>query len=78
MGYPQAVQRRPVWKFLDAGESTEDGLYWLDPDEDGDFSDAWEAYCDMTRDGGGWTKIESAVYPFFFSLNWESFGATGG
>ena len=51
-------------------------MYWLDPDGDGDMSDSWEAYCDMTRDGGGWTKIESALFPFLFtSSNWEQYGS---
>ena len=63
-------------EILDSGTAAGDGLYWLDPDGDGDLSDSWEAYCDMTRDGGGWTKIESALFPFFFnSSNWEQYGS---
>jgi hypothetical protein len=63
-------------EIIDLGQSTGDGLYWLDPDQDGDPADSWEAYCDMTRDGGGWTKMESALFPFLFTTsNWEEYGS---
>ena len=38
-----------------------DGTYWVDPDGDGDTTDAFEAHCDMT--GGGWTYAAAGT-PF--------------
>jgi len=39
--------------IVDAGADSGDGTYWLDPVGDG--ADEWT--CDMTTDGGGWTRI---------------------
>jgi len=39
--------------ILDNSASHGDGLYWIDPDGTGGF----QAWCDMSTDGGGWTSF---------------------
>ncbi len=41
---------------LDQGVGTTDGVYTIDPDGAG-ANAPFDVYCDMTTDGGGWTRI---------------------
>jgi len=44
-------------EILGARPLSEDGIYWIDPDDGG----AFETLCDMTSDGGGWTLVMTLV-----------------
>jgi hypothetical protein len=53
-------------EIFDAGYHSSDGVYWLDPNASGT---PYQAYCDMSLEGGGWTLV--AVISNNDSSNWS-------
>ncbi len=60
-GSSQAEAGVTCASILSDDPSAADGTFWIDPDGDGDTSDAFQVHCDMS--GGGWA-YQSAGTPF--------------
>jgi cysteine-rich repeat protein len=57
--------------WTSAGWTAKDGKYWLDPNL-GDPADAFQATCDMTQKGGGWTKVSEFAETYYDNLSERS------
>jgi len=67
---------KTCWDIKKRNPAATDGYYWLDPDGVGKGIETFFAYCDQTRDGGGWMLgIKTWYRDHFFS--WIGGGRAG-
>lgn len=53
------------------------GLYWIDANNDGNTNDAALMTCDMTTDGGGWTRLTGIGGHPIIGTSWDSTSYNG-
>jgi len=58
-GKSQAKAAESCKVLYDTGCAMTSGTYWINPDG-GSTANAFEVYCDMITEGGGWTKVAYA------------------
>ncbi|MEC7985748.1 MAG: MopE-related protein, partial [Myxococcota bacterium] len=59
-GVSQTCAAETCKVIMDDGYSSGDGYYWIDPASSG----AFEVYCDMSTDGGGWSiMVQNLNFP---------------
>jgi hypothetical protein len=69
------AQATTCLQILNSAPGSPSGEYLIDPDGAGGNA-PFLAYCDMTSDGGGWTKLMSAQWSHFFSATtWQDFNS---
>ena len=59
LGETQVTAGTTCKQILDNGCEVRDGVYWINPNG-GSTADAFEVYCDMITNGGGWTRLDYA------------------
>lgn len=64
-------------EIKDAIPTATDGVYTIDPDGSGSAFGAMQIYCDMTRNGGGWTLIAKSMTANSDFVYWSSRWDTG-